>query len=384
MSLAYKVYGMAANAEKSRFEKGIGPIIGSKRLISLKTRHTADSNYRIGLLILYLIAALPVFWVLNFRPDESAGVFVSQVLPKLLMYVSYIYLICLLMLYALDLDSTECYFFGYKKSTYALASGVKKKDLKQNKGLIGEYKGYVLSRSLKIPHKVLYNVCVPMPNGNFQEVDCIIITRNIIYVLECKNRGGNFIGKVDDEKWKQYIGRQEHKQENIYIQNQKHTMAIDRFLLEKGIISNGQNVCINTIFSVGDMKIGLDRVPLDMIFGNMKFIKNYIEKNDKNFDDGTDTTGIMTAVYDALLPYSLYTQEERAMLMRQRKVMAENKRIPFYNFKKNVISSGIPGITEPGQPAIIRYNNVYTQLEISCGDGVCWQTRTDIPRQYLV
>ncbi len=384
MSLAYKVYGMAANAEKSRFEKGIGPIIGSKRLISLKTRHTADTNYRIGLLILYFLAIMPVLWVRTFRPDETAGVFVSQVLPKILLYCSNIYVICLLMLYALDLDSTECYFFGYKKSTYALASGVKKRDLKQNKGLIGEYKGYVLSRSLKIPHKVLYNVCVPMPNGNFQEVDCIIITRNIIYVLECKNRGGNFVGKVDDKKWKQHIGRQKRDTDNIYVQNQKHTMAIDRFLLEKGIISNGQNVCINTIFSVGDMKIGLDRVPLDMIFGNMKFIKKYIEQNDKNFDDGTDTTGIMTAVYDALLPYAIYTPEERALMMRQRDVMGENKRIPFYDFKKNVISGGIPGITEPGVPAIIRYNNVYTQLQISRGDGVCWQTRTDIPRQYLV
>lgn len=384
MSLAYRAFNAAAKSEKSKFERGIGPIIGSKRLISLKTRHNADMYYRGFVLVLYIIAIAPILWVLDFRPDETAGFFVNQVLPKLLMTCSYIYLICLAMLYALDLDSTECYFFGYKKSTYSLASGIKKKDLKANKGLIGEYKSYVLSRSLKIPHKILYNVCLPMPNGNFQEIDSIIITRNIIYVLECKNRGGVFAGNIDDKKWKQYIGNQEHDSGNIYEQNQKHTMAIDRFLLEKGIMKNGQNVCINTVFSVGDMKLSLDRVPLDFIFGDMKFIKKYIEKNDNNFDDGTDTSGIMMEVYDALLPYALYTTEERALMMRQRDVLAEQKRIPFYTFKKNVISNGIPGITAPGEPAIIRYNNVYTQLQISSGDGMCWQTRTDIPSRYLV
>ena len=120
------------------------------------------------------------------------------------------------------------------------------------------------------------------------------------------------------------------------------------------------------------------------IIPHVKEFMDWLEKNDKNFDDGTDTSGIMMEVYDTLLPYALYTAEERAMMMRQREILAEQKRIPFHTFKKNVVNNGIPSITEPGEPAIIRYNNVYTQLQISCGDGVCWQTRTDIPRQYLV
>ena len=384
MSLAYKVFNATANSEKSRFERGIGPIIGSKRLISLKTRHNADMGYRVIILILYIIAVLPVLWTLDFRPEETAGSFVSQVLPTILRAFSLVYLICLAMIYAFDLDATECYFFGYKKSTYGLASGVTKRDLKSNKGLVGEYKSYVLSRKLRIPHKILYNVCLPMPNGNFQEIDSIIITRNIIYVLECKNRGGTFVGKIEDKEWKQYIGSKEHQIDNIYVQNQKHTMALDRFLLEKGIMKNGQNVCINTVFSTGDMRLALDYVPLDFIFGDMKFIKKFIEKNDKNFDDGTDTSNIMMAVYEALLPYALYSAEERAMMVRQRKILSEQKRVPFRTFKKNVINNGIPGITEPGKAAIIRYNNVYTQLQISVGDGICWQTRIDIPKQYLV
>ena len=72
------------------------------------------------------------------------------------------------------------------------------------------------------------------------------------------------------------------------------------------------------------------------------------------------------------------------MLMQHRTIRSEQKRVPFRPFKKNVIPNGIPGITEIGKPAIIRYNNVYTQLQISCGDCICWQTRTDIPTKYLV
>lgn len=384
MSLANRVFYAAANSEKDRFNKGIGPIIGSKRLISLKTRHNADKTYRGIILVLYIFAIIPVLMASKYRPAETAGYFEYEVLPSILNLLSIVYLLGLFMIYGLDLDATECYFLGFNKSTYALASGIKKKDLKENKGLVGEYKSYVLSRKLKVPHKILYNVCLPMPNGNFQEIDSVIITRNIIYVLECKNRGGVFVGKIEEDKWTQYIGNQEHEVGNIYKQNQKHTMAIDRFLIEKKIMKNGQNVCINTVFSTGDMRLSVDTVPLDFIFGDMKFIKKFIEKNDKNFDDGTDTSGIMMEVYDALLPYSLYTAEERAMMMRQREILAEQKRLPFRPFKKNVINSGIPGVTEPGQAAIIRYNNVYTQLQISNGDGVCWQTRTDIPSQYLV
>lgn len=384
MSLANQAFYASAKLEKNHFNKGIGPIIGSKRWISLKTKHNADMGYRVVLLILFFIVMSPVFWCKNFRPDETAGYFEQSVLPIILTVAGMVYMITVFMIYALDLDATECYFRGYRKSSYKLASGVRKKDLKRNKGLVGEFKGYVLSRRLRVPHKILYNVCLPMPNGNFQEIDSIIITRNIIYVLESKNRGGVFVGNIDDANWTQYIGRQEHEVKNIYVQNQKHTMALDRFLLEKKIIENGQNVCINTVFSTGDMKLSVDRVPLDFIFGNMRFIKRYIEKNDENFDDGTDTSGIMMQVYDALLPYSLYTEEERQMLMQHRTIRSEQKRVPFRPFKKNVIPNGIPGITEIGKPAIIRYNNVYTQLQISCGDGICWQTRTDIPTKYLV
>jgi len=290
------------------------------------------------------------------------------------------------LIYFTDLNAYGCYKFGFKNSPYALATGVSKWDLKHDKGLVGEFKGYVLSKSLKVPHKILYNVCVPMPNGNFQEVDCIIITGSMIYVIECKNRGGNFVGRIDDEVWTQFIGRQQNPTGNIYIQNEKHVMAVNRFLLDKDIVPNGVNVCTNVLLFVGQMGIDIDRKPLDFMYGDLKHIKKYIEQNEKLWDDGTDTTEIVEEIYDALLPYSLYTPAERKRMMDMRD--ARKAEFELGDFKQVVVPEGIPGVTEPGEEAVIRYNNVYTQLLFSNGAtgknySTCWQTRTDIPAEYL-
>lgn len=377
--LANAVFQKTAKAERTRFEKGIGPVIGSKRLIRNRTVYSNDKGHQMWVLFCVFVMCIPLMMVsmeMKEYEEITGGVrFLFQLLT--LCYGASVF-----MVYALDLDAAECYFRGFKKSIYALATGVSKSELKCNKGLIGEYKSYVLSRSLNIPHKILFNVCIPMPNGNFQEVDAILITRNIIYVLECKNRGGKFVGKIDEPKWTQYIGRQQNDTGNIYEQNQKHTMALDRFLLDKGIIQNGQNVCINTIFSVGDMSLECDRVPLDFLYGNMRQIRGYIEKNDKNFDDGTDTTGIMERVYEALLPYALYNQQERQAMIEERTIRSKGPEFALGDFRNNVISEGIPGITKPGESAIIRYNKVYTQLLIRNNNKTCWQTRTDIPDKY--
>lgn len=373
------VFQKVSKKRRVKFEKGIGPIIGSKRLIRSFTVYSSDKMYQLGVLAVLFLMFIPLLMLdKHVRSLED--------IPTILRYLSTLltwsYGISVLLIYALNLDAAECYFRGYKKSVYALATGVSKNELKGNKGLIGEFMSYVLSRMIRVPHKILFNVCIPMPNGNFQEVDAILITRNIIYVLECKNRGGKFVGKIDDEVWKQYIGRQQNDTGNIYVQNQKHTMALDRFLLDKGIIQNGQNVCINTIFSVGDMSLECDKVPLDFLCGNMKQIKHYIEKNDKIFDDGTDTTGIMEMVYDALLPYALYNQQERQAMMEERTIRSKGVEFSLGDFRNNVISEGIPGVTAPGESAIIRYNKVYTQILIRNKNKTCWQTRTDIPSRY--
>jgi len=92
----------------------------------------------------------------------------------------------------------------------------------------------------------------------------------------------------------------------------------------------------------------------------------------------------MEAVYSLLLPYSLYTRSERKMMMEERDERAEKKEFAVAPFKKAVVRGGIPGITNPGEDAVIRSNGLYTQIQINDeNEGVCWMTRTDIPSQYI-
>lgn len=375
--LARSAFHKAASVEQESFKKGMMPLLGSKMVIKMKTIYAHDMTMRVVYLLPLLFFVLPYYMMI----DKFNEMEMDETLKSVLNMVGFLYVVAVFLIYSLDLDAVECYLFGYKKSNYYLATKEAKRDIPRSEGLIGEYKGYVLSRMLSVPHRTLHNVCVPMRNGNFQEVDTIIITPNIIYVVECKNRGGQFVGEYDEPKWMQYIGSQSHETKNMYIQNQGHTMAIDQFLLDRGIIENGQNVCMNVVFTTGDMKLPTKGQPLDFIWGNAAKVCRYIEANEKRFNDGTDTTGVMDAVYEALLPYALYTNDERAAMMKLRDIRSESKEFALGGFYTEYLAQGVEGATKPGVAAEIRYNKVYTQVKISDGHKSCWQTRTDLGKQ---
>ncbi len=292
----------------------------------------------------------------------------------------------LLILSFYDLNVLEAFFVGYKKSDYYLATGNRRRDIWTNKGLQGEFMAYVLSRELKIEHRTLYNVCVPMENGNFQEVDAVIITGNMIYVLECKNRAGSFVGTYEDATWKQYIGRAVNECSNIYIQNQKHTMAIDQLLLKKGIIENGESVCMNCVVCAGIAAFPGDNVPSDFVFGMRRDMVKIIQDAEKLISSANDggSEGIMQEIYELLLPYALYTNEERETMMQTRDRIAKNSHeFSVGSFQVVHVPQGIQGVSDDGEEVIIRRNRIYTQILLMDGSRSFWQTRTDIPSRYF-
>ena len=376
-ALIYDFFHGAAAAGKESYRNGMMPLLGSKLMYNCKVKHAHSMMYKLmvyGSIIFGLFYA-PILIFAQATQTESV------LAAKLALQVFFPYIIAGLFICIFDLDTLECCLRGYKKSSYYLATKLGIKEISRDEGLIGEFKGYVLSRTLKVPHKILHNVCIPMRNGNFQEIDTIIITRNIIYVVECKNRVGKFVGKFEDKEWVQYLGNQEKVVENIYLQNQQHTMALDQFLLDRGIIQNGQNVCMNVVLTTGKMKLAADNVPLDFVMGNARKVRKYIESMDKVFDDGTDTSGIMNQIYKALLPYALYTNIERSMMMEERNVRSFTKEFAKGEFCTQWVLTGISGVTNPGEKAEVRSNNLYTQVKIQNGKASCWQTRTDIGKQ---
>lgn len=377
------LYPILAKKDKERFNASEQAVLMHPRHVERRQRQGYDVQSDlisfIPDIVLYAICAALMYLILSKAEEKQ----VPLVLVCIMLLIALLGFGALFAMYYFDLKAVECYFLGYKKSSYYLATKTKLKDIRKDKGLAGEFKAYVLSRSLKVPHKILYNVCVPMDNGNFQEVDSIIITRRMLYVLECKNMAGTFQGTYDDEKWIQIIGSQQHEKKNVYLQNQGHTMALDKFLLDRGIIQNGQNVCINMVLASGTIEFPAKNVPMDFRFGSVSQLARFINSYDESFCKDIPDNGIMDDVYEALLPYALYTDTERKMMMQERDARAQNGEFRKGQFHTIAIQGGIPGITPAGKNALLRYNKLYTQIQISDGKSTCWQTRTDIPNEYL-
>lgn len=166
----------------------------------------------------------------------------------------------------------------------------------------------MLSKKLNIPHKTLYNVCVPMPNGNFREVDAIIITSQDIFVLECKNRSGNFSGHYTSQMWLQHIGSQEHEVPNIYLQNQEHIAAIEYYLKSKGLMHDF-GTCHNMLLSNGHMSLELSGSAANFYYGDIDFLKKNIQEicTKASARSGEDAAFIDNVCL-ALLPQRNFTQ----------------------------------------------------------------------------
>ena len=377
------LYKSMTNKEKERLDKSAGNLLLTPRIQKIYRNRGKDITLDIVAIIPTLLFLFMLWFFRYMAMERLESMGASDFVIVAVNGIFFLWSAACLMLYFIDTKALECYFIGYNKSSYFLSTGTRQKQIRSEKGLIGEFKAYMLSRTLTVPHKVLYNVCVPMDNGNFQEIDSMIITRRMIYVLECKNMEGEYIGTYDDKEWTQIIGSQEHTKPNVYLQNQLHTMTLDKFLLDRGIIQNGQNVCINMALISGSIKFPQTNIPMDFRFGSMRKLSSFINTYDKQYSSQVEGNGLIDTAYEALLPYALYTDTERKAMIEERAARKESGEFTKGAFREVAIEGGIPGITPPDKITLLRYNRLFTQIQISDGKSTCWQTRTDIPDEYL-
>lgn len=258
---------------------------------------------------------------------------------------------------AYDLDAVQCML--YKKSDFYRSTGHSQQDILRDKGIAGEFNAYVLSKKLNFPHKTLYNVCVPMPNGNFQEVDAIIISQHNIYVLECKNRSGSFVGYYTSQMWKQHIGGQEHEVPNIYLQNQEHIAAIEYYLKSREIMDEN-GFCFNILLHSGNMYLSINGSELDFYWGDIPSVKEYITENESLAVAGRGES-FMDNAYLALLPFTFYGKLERKQMLEARQTRMKEfakGEYQYYKFDDDDLKE-----------SLLRKNRIYTQEMMSLGDG---------------
>ncbi len=93
-----------------------------------------------------------------------------------------------------------------------------------------------LVNKLNIPeNQILRNVYIPTKDGKTSEIDLLLVSKKGIFVIECKNYGGNIYGDANRPKWIQYIGHQKNYFYSPLLQNKNHAKYLKDFLAENKI-----------------------------------------------------------------------------------------------------------------------------------------------------
>lgn len=100
-----------------------------------------------------------------------------------------------------------------------------------DKGSLGEGRIFVRLDEIEGYHKILTNVYLTKENIETTEIDIIFITQKGIFVIESKNYTGLILGRIDQYKWMQMIGKNYKKSFlNPIIQNEIHINACLKLL----------------------------------------------------------------------------------------------------------------------------------------------------------
>lgn len=153
--------------------------------------------------------------------------------------------------------------------------------IKVKKGIEGEDELLYHLQNSYMPMYILHDIYFKNDDNGGVEIDYIVITRKLIYIIECKNYSGDLIvdrqGNFIRVKKIGYEGC-----DNPVSQNQKH---ID-FIKEKFKLSDSLNFCcdkLNSVIVFADPKmiIDLDDAPEEMQSQIIKAdrIVDYIKKN---------------------------------------------------------------------------------------------------------
>jgi len=127
----------------------------------------------------------------------------------------------------------------YKNSTYCKVTNRSFFSVRFNKGLYGEYLTYDHLRHMESSGaKFLFNLYIPKGNGEFTEIDMLMICSKGILVFESKNYSGWIFGSEHKKNWCQTLpaGRGKSHKEYFYnpiMQNCAHIKHLKALLNEQ-------------------------------------------------------------------------------------------------------------------------------------------------------
>ena len=300
-------------------------------------------------------------------------------------------------------DNPERYVHNYYTSNYYNQTHYLFEVVATDKGKMGEYLVDVAYQQLLaarpgIQTRIYYNLQIPERDGqSFQEIDALMIFGGIIFVIEAKNRSGNFMmSHISDHDWKLYSSDGSGSVVyNPLMQNNEHISALDHYLYEKADLDINPYY-LNYVVLAGDGDINwnmstdtIDTLRLGpyQICKNSALAQSFIEQVDQllnakargEYDNYADMLGPqhMAKIEKALLPLINMTEEQKMINMRHREQF-KYKKFPYSFFYAEgcagrgllIKSNGlyIMGLWPEGTYMV----SMYDAFEIK-GDSICWK-----------
>ena len=108
-----------------------------------------------------------------------------------------------------------------------------------NKGLLGEFYTYKYLKSLAGYKRYLFNLYLQKNNGEYTELDVVLLHESGIYVFESKNYSGWIFGTESQQYWTQTLpvgrGAQKNQFYNPILQNKGHLKWLQTFLDDRSL-----------------------------------------------------------------------------------------------------------------------------------------------------
>lgn len=178
------------------------------------------------------------------------------------------------------------------------------KNKSEQKGLIGEK--YIHEQLLTLGNKyiVLHNVYVPKLNGEYSQIDHLVISQYGIFAIETKNYSGAIFGDERENEWKQVLNGKSYYFYNPLKQNQKHIHFLKNYFKHKKI----HRCQVNSIITFSNnVEFNLSRDLKDDTLLHFEEVTNHIKKYQNTIINKIE----MRKILNAIEPLASDTEEER-------------------------------------------------------------------------
>ena len=114
---------------------------------------------------------------------------------------------------------------GWLVPVVFIVTGLRQAFKARMQGWIGEH--VVVGRLKEHAHAALHDVILPDGRGGLTQIDHILLTNQVLWVVETKTFTGRIFGRERDRQWTQRLGHRSYRIRNPIRQNYVHLKAVE-------------------------------------------------------------------------------------------------------------------------------------------------------------